>query len=36
MQDVQRHEQSGGGQDDQAEQDRLGRGSADIAEHDSK
>ena len=31
---MQRHEQPGGGQDDQAEDDRFGRGGADIAEHD--
>ena len=34
MVDVQRHEQPGGREDDQAEDDRLGGGGADIAEHD--
>ena len=32
--DVERHEQAGGGQDDQAEDDRLGGGRADVADHD--
>ena len=31
---MQRHEQAGGGENDQAEDDRFGRGGADIAEHD--
>jgi len=34
MMNVQRHEQAGGCEDDQAEDDRLGRGRADIADDD--
>ena len=34
MVDLQRHEQPGGGEDDQAKHDRLGRSRSDIAEHD--
>jgi hypothetical protein len=34
MLDPQRHEQVGGRQDNQPENDRLGGGGADIAQHD--
>src|SRR5207253_5779492 len=34
MRDSERHEQSGGRQDDETEDDRLGRSGADVAHHD--